>query len=73
MQPLEITDEMDHLPQSDHVLGIEENQDNSLNLKTFRASLVAQWKRIRLPVQETQVRSLVRKDPTGHKAVGHNY
>ena len=29
-----------------------------------RASLVAQWWRIRLPVQEMQVPSLVREDPT---------
>ena len=28
------------------------------------ASLVAQWLRIRLPVQGTRVRALVREDPT---------
>ena len=40
------------------------------------ASLVAQWLRIRLPVQETQVRALVWEDPTCHgatKPVRHNY
>ena len=40
------------------------------------ASLVVQWLRIRLPVQETQVRALVREDPTGRRAtkpVRHNY
>ena len=40
------------------------------------ASLVAQWLRIRLPVQETQVRALVWEDPTCHGAarpVRHNY
>ena len=43
---------------------------------TNRASLVAQWLRIRLPMQETQVRSLVREDPTCHGAtepMSHNY
>ena len=38
--------------------------------------LVAQWLRIRLPVQETRVRSLVREDPTCRgavKPVCHNY
>ena len=40
------------------------------------ASLVAQWLRIRLPMQETQVRALVREDPTcrgATKPVRHNY
>ena len=37
---------------------------------------MAQWLRIRLPVQGTQVRALVREDPTCHRAtkpVCHNY
>ena len=41
-----------------------------------RASLVAQWLRIRLPIQGTRVRALVREDPTCHRAtkpVRHNY
>ena len=41
-----------------------------------RASLVAQWLRIRLPMQETQVRSLVQEDPTcrgATKPVCRNY
>ena len=41
-----------------------------------RASLVARWLRIRLPVQGTQVRALVWEDPTCHGATGpvhHNY
>ena len=40
------------------------------------ASLVAQWLRIRLPMQGTQVQALVREDPTCHgatKPVHHNY
>ena len=40
------------------------------------ASLVAQWLRIRLPMQGTQVRALVREDPTcrgATKPVHHNY
>ena len=41
-----------------------------------RASLVAQWLRIRLPMQGTRVRALVREDPTcrgATKPVRHNY
>ena len=41
-----------------------------------RASLVAQWLRISLPMQETQVQALVWEDPTCHgatKPVSHNY
>ncbi|KAJ8793859.1 hypothetical protein J1605_019123 [Eschrichtius robustus] len=40
------------------------------------ASLVAQWLRIRLPMQGTRVRALVREDPTCHRAtkpVRHDY
>ena len=40
------------------------------------ASLVAQWLRIHLPMQGTQVQGLVREDPTCHgatKPVRHNY
>ena len=40
-----------------------------------RTSLVVQCLRIRLPVQGTQVRALVREDPTCHRAtkpVHHN-
>ena len=39
-------------------------------------SLVVQWLRILLPIQETQVRSLVWEDPTRRgatKPVRHNY
>ena len=39
-------------------------------------SLVAQWLRIHLPMQGTQVRSLVREDPTcrgATKPMRHNY
>ncbi|KAJ8782787.1 hypothetical protein J1605_009869 [Eschrichtius robustus] len=38
--------------------------------------LVAQWSRIRLPMQGTQVRSLVQEDPTcrgATRSVRHNY
>ena len=41
-----------------------------------RATLVAQWSRIRLPVQGTRVQSLVREDPTccgATKPVRHDY
>ena len=42
----------------------------------FRASLVAQWLRICLLMQETRVRALVWEDPTCQGATGpvsHNY
>ena len=44
--------------------------------KGFGTSLVAQWLRIRLPMQGTRVRALVWEDPTCHgaaKPVRHNY
>ena len=50
---------------------------NKIKLKIQkRASLVAQWLRICLPMQETRVRALVWEDPTCHGAtrpVSHNY
>ena len=36
-----------------------------------RASLVAQWLRVCLPVQGTWVRALVQEDPTCHGATKH--
>ena len=47
-----------------------------LNKTAMRASLVAQWLRIHLPMQGTQVRALVREDPTcrgATKPISHNY
>ena len=47
-----------------------------IKLGTRGASLVAQWLRIRLPMQGTRVRALVGEDPTCHgatKPVHHNY
>ena len=44
--------------------------------KQTRASLVAQWLRIRLPMQGTRVQVLVWEDPTCRRAtkpVSHNY
>ncbi|KAJ8779032.1 hypothetical protein J1605_012883 [Eschrichtius robustus] len=44
--------------------------------KERTASLVAQWLRIRLPMQGTWVRALVQEDPTCRRAtkpVRHNY
>ena len=44
--------------------------------EAIRASLVAQWLRICLPMQGTRVRALVREDPTCHRAtkpLHHNY
>ena len=48
----------------------------SIKEKEFRTSLVAQWLRIRLPMQGTWVRFLVREGPTCRRAtkpVHHNY
>ena len=48
----------------------------TVNNTVLWASLVAQWLRIRLPMQGTQVRALVREDPTCHRAtkpLRHNY
>ena len=44
--------------------------------KSVGTSLVVQWLRIRLPMQATRVRALVREDPTccgATKPVSHNY
>ena len=48
----------------------------TLGARPFWTSLVVQWIRICLPVQETQVQPLVREDPTGRgvaKPVHPNY
>ena len=47
-----------------------------LNMHSIRTSLVAKWIRIYLPMQKTQVQSLVGEDPTcpgTTKPVSHNY
>ena len=49
---------------------------SKIKIGLFRASLVAQWLRIRLPMQGTRVRALVQEDPTCFRAtklVHHNY
>ena len=48
----------------------------SFKSRTSWASLVAQWLRIRLPMQGTRIRALVQEDPTcrgATKPVRHNY
>ena len=48
--------------------------DNLRNIP--RASLAAQWSRIRVPVQETRARALILEDPICHaatKPLRHNY
>ena len=50
--------------------------DRDVALKPIRASLVAQWLRVCLPMQGTRVRALVWEDPTCRGAtepVSHNY
>ena len=49
---------------------------NWLSRNDSRASLVAQWLRVRLPMQGTRVRALVWEDPTcrgATKPVSHSY
>ena len=45
-------------------------RNRTANIKKARASLVAQWLRIRLPMQGTRVRALVWEDPTCRRAAG---
>ena len=57
-------------------LGQSDQEATSLKKAYLGASLVAQWLRIRLPMQGTRVPSLVREDPTcrgAAKSVRHNY
>ena len=47
-----------------------------IKIKKLGTSLVAQWLRICMPMQETQVQALVQEDPTcrgATKPVCHNY
>ena len=51
-------------------------RETALRVHRIGASLVAQWLRIRLPMQWTQVQALVQEDPTccrATKPVCHNY
>ena len=50
--------------------------ENVIQNSSIGTSLVAQWLRVRLPMQGTRVPSLVREDPTcrgATKPVRHNY
>ena len=54
----------------------EEGDENQDDKDYHRASLVAQWLRICLPMQGTRVQALVREDPpcrVATKPVCHNY
>ena len=58
------------------MLSITSSQGNVNQTHMRGTSLVAQWLRIRLPMQGTRVRALVREDPTccgATKPVHHNY
>ncbi|KAJ8791979.1 hypothetical protein J1605_020244 [Eschrichtius robustus] len=51
-------------------------RENTDQNNDSRTSLVAQWLRVRLPMQAGRVRALVREDPTCRGAAGpvhHNY
>ena len=57
-------------------LSSKDKKVNTFNKAFVGASLVAQWLRICLPMQETRVRALVWEDPTCHGAngpVSHSY
>ena len=52
------------------------NKETQALKDTLRASLVAQWLRVCLPMQGTRVRALVWEDPTccgATRPVSHNY
>ena len=56
--------------------GRKESEELIVQDADIGTSLVAQWLRIRLPMQGTQVRALVQEDPTcrgATKPVRHNY
>ena len=55
---------------------MNEYKDKLILIMYQGTPLVAQWLRIRLPMQGTRVQSLVREDPTcrgATKPVHHNY
>ncbi|KAJ8780568.1 hypothetical protein J1605_011483 [Eschrichtius robustus] len=68
-----------HGPSCSVACGIFPDQGSNpdvLKINKYRASLVVQWLRIRLPMQGTRVRALVWEDPTCRRATGpvsHNY
>ena len=53
------------MPDDLHLMNVQ-----FLKFAIFRTSLVAQWLRVRLPMQGTQVQALVWEDPTCHGAAG---
>ena len=65
------------LKRSKESVNIDQKLLFRLRLKNhFGASLVAQWLRIRPPMQGTRVRALVQEDPASRRAtkpVPHNY
>ena len=70
-------EEIGSLPEKEYrVMIVKATQNLGNRMDKYRASLVAQWLRIRLPMQGTWVRALVQEDPTCHgatKPVRHNY
>ena len=60
----------------DHYFSLAENINKCKTKNKIRTSLVVQWLRICLPMQGTQVQSLVWEDPScrgATKPVGHSY
>ena len=58
------------------IVGEKGRHERSIRNDGCRTSLVAQWLRIHLPMQETRVRALVWEDPTcrgATKPMRHNY
>ena len=70
---------IENVPEKNLMAGLLDKGFKTTVLKMLQelgASLVAQWLRILLPRQGTQVRALVWEDPTCHgatKPVHHNY
>ncbi|KAJ8797068.1 hypothetical protein J1605_001878 [Eschrichtius robustus] len=54
----------DERAQPEEQVGVWQPSPCVLTCSDFSASLVMQWLRIRLPIQGTRVRALVREDPT---------
>ncbi|KAJ8796144.1 hypothetical protein J1605_002273 [Eschrichtius robustus] len=63
--------EQEHPNRRVRILGVRNITKDKIRLKRIRgASLVAQWLRIRLPMQGTRVRALVWEDPACRGAAG---
>ena len=69
--------ESEHQADVENIQGLPKMKTTIIEIEnSMGASLMAQWLRIRLPMQGTRVRALVQEDPTCYaatKPVRHNY